>query len=108
MAPEPGAEKGAKGFSTRCPEWYCYACTGCGVEATALKTVVCRADRERRGVLCDSCWLPLRERLWIVPGSLNVWGRCRDCGTWASVNDLRDVKPGNPVSGVCVGCAGSG
>jgi hypothetical protein len=80
-------------------------CGCCDVEATALKTVLCRADRERQGVLCDSCWLPLRELVWIVPGRLNVWGRCRRCGGWESVNLLRDAKPGYPVSGICVGCA---
>lgn len=81
-------------------------CDGSGIEAPALKSAVCRADRERQGVLCDSCWLAFRELVWVDPGRLNVWGRCRVCGGWESANLLRDVKPGYPVSGVCVDCAG--
>jgi hypothetical protein len=79
-------------------------CDGCGHEAPALKSVVCRADRERQGVLCASCWLPIRHRLWLIPGWLNVWGRCRGCGEWESIRDLRDIKQGEPASGVCAGC----
>lgn len=79
-------------------------CDGCGHEATVLKTVVCRADRDRQGVLCGECWLPLRELVWIVPGWLNCFGRCRSCGEWESVRGLRDVKPGEPVSGTCRAC----
>jgi len=69
-------------------------CGGCDVEATALKTVVCRAARERRGVLCDPCWLPLRDRLWIVPGPVACFGKCRKCGEWFSVKELADLKSG--------------
>ncbi|CAN5877705.1 hypothetical protein BH18ACT11_BH18ACT11_12520 [soil metagenome] len=38
-------------------------CDGCGIEAEApaLKSAVWRVDRERQGVLCDSCWLPFRK-----------------------------------------------
>ena len=39
-----------------------------------------------------------------LPRSLNVWGRCRGCGRWESVNLLRDLKPGEPVSGTCRAC----
>lgn len=80
-------------------------CAGCGTVAAALKTVRCRDDASRVGVLCDPCYGPLAHRLWIVPGWLNVWGRCRSCGSWESVNALRDVRPGEPVSGVCRSCA---
>lgn len=79
-------------------------CDGCGHAAAVLKSVVCRADRERQGVLCTSCWLPLRDRLWITPGPVNVFGRCRECGGWESVRDLSDIKPGEPVRGVCGAC----
>jgi len=83
-------------------------CDGCASSAPALKTVICRADRERRGSLCVLCWEPLRDRVWIVPGPVPCFGTCSRCGEWASVNDLRDAKPGgrrSAPSGVCVGCA---
>ena len=86
-------------------------CDGCASSAPALKTVICRADRERRGVLCVGCWLPLRELVWIIVGPVAAWGTCRTCGEWVSVNDLRDATPGGRRSapsgtcGTCVGCA---
>jgi hypothetical protein len=88
-------------------------CAGCGDAATVLKTVVCRTDRERRGVLCTSCWLPLRDRLWIIPGSVVVWGKCLSHGSWVSLRDLVDVKPGAAGKGVapggtCTMCAKEG
>ncbi len=82
-------------------------CAGCCVEAPALKTVLCRADRERRGVLCDSCWLPLKDRLWIVPGWVACFGTCRLCGEWVSVRELRDARLGGKRSawiGTCRMC----
>jgi len=83
-------------------------CDGCGATAAAMKTCRRRRDGDGIGVLCDSCWLPLRNLVWIVPGGLNVWGRCRACGEWESINTLSDKKPGEPVSGVCATCAGEG
>ena len=83
-------------------------CDGCGITAPALKTVRCRADRERRGVLCTACWEPLRESVWVVPGPVPCFGTCRACGEWASVNDLADATPGgrrSAPSGTCVDCA---
>ena len=84
-------------------------CDGCGVTAPALKFVVCRDDRDRRGTLCDPCWLPLADRLWIVPGPRVVWGRCLRCGEWVSLRELRDAKPGgagkgDAPSGTCSEC----
>jgi len=82
-------------------------CDGCGITALALKTVRCRSDRERRGVLCTGCWEPLRELVWIIPGPVVAWGTCSWCDDWASVNDLRDAKPGgrrSAPSGTCVDC----
>jgi hypothetical protein len=81
-------------------------CDKCGASAPAMKNCR-RRDGEGKGVLCDGCYEPLRDRLWIVPGSLNVFGRCRACNRWESINDLGDVKPGYPVTGVCPACAGS-
>jgi hypothetical protein len=79
-------------------------CDKCGASAPALKTCR-RRDGEGKGVLCTSCWLVLRERVWVVPGRVNVWGRCRVCARWESINDLSDTKPGYPIQGVCVDCA---
>ncbi len=81
-------------------------CDKCGFEAPALKTCRCR-DSEETGVLCDACWEPLRELVWIVPGLVPCFGTCRICGEWVSVNDLRDTTPGgrrSAPSGVCVDC----
>jgi len=86
-------------------------CCKCGVSAPALKSVVCRDDRDRQGTLCGPCWLPIRELVWIVPGPFAVWGRCRSCGSWESVRDLREAKPGGghgAMIGVCGGCANGG
>ena len=69
-------------------------CDKCGVEAVVLKTLICRDDRDRRGVLCDPCWLPLRDRLWIVPGPVACFGRCRSCSGWFSVRELADLALG--------------
>jgi hypothetical protein len=60
-------------------------------------------------VLCDPCWEPLRDRLWVVPGFASVWGKCQGCGEWESVRVLRDAKPGGgkgAMVGTCVNCAG--
>ena len=83
-------------------------CDGCGVEALVLKSVVCRADREHRGVLCDPCWEPLRNRLWIVPGPVACFGRCGSCSEWFRVGELTDLKPGGGHGawvGTCGECA---
>jgi len=83
-------------------------CSGCGTESVALKSVVCRDDADRCGVLCGPCHEPLAHRVWIVPGPFAVWGRCRSCGSWESARDLRDAKPGGghgAMIGTCVSCA---
>jgi len=83
-------------------------CDNCGHAAPDLKTVACRGDLDRRGVLCDPCWLHLRDRLWVVPGAVPCFGRCRSCGEWFSVRELSDRKPGGghgAMIGVCVDCA---
>jgi len=83
-------------------------CDGCGAEAPVLKTCRCRDDAERAGVLCDPCWDPLRDRVWIIPGPVACFGTCSRCGEWVSVNDLRDATPGgrrSAPSGLCRMCA---
>ena len=58
-------------------------------------------------VLCDGCYAPLSRWVWIIPGYIAVWGRCRGCGSWESVRDLRDAKPGGghgAMVGTCPDC----
>ncbi len=82
-------------------------CDKCGTVEVALKSVICRDDRERRGVLCSACFSPLADRLWIVPGPFVVFGKCSGCADWFSLRELADRKPGgkwSAPSGVCAGC----
>jgi hypothetical protein len=77
-------------------------CDKCGAEASALKT--CRSrDGDGQEVLCGLCWLPLRDRVWVVPGPSAVWGRC---GSWESVRDLCDRKPGGGHGAMIGTCPG--
>lgn len=58
-------------------------------------------------VLCDDHWRPVARWVWITVGPVYCWGRCRECGEWASVNDLRDVAGGgrwDSPTGLCAGC----
>ena len=58
-----------------------------------------------------SLWLPLSDRLWIVPGPVACFGRCRGCGEWFSVRDLSDRKPGGghgTMIGTCPACDNGG
>ncbi len=82
-------------------------CDGCGASAPALKTVICRDDADRRGVLCDPCHAPLAHRLWVVPGPVACFGRCLVCGEWESARDLADRKLGGGHGawlGTCRSC----
>jgi hypothetical protein len=85
-------------------------CEGCGVEALVLKT--CRrrdGEGSEAGVLCDPCWEPLADSLWIVVGPVAAHGRCRVCGGWSSVRELVEQKQGgkwDAPSGVCSSCVG--
>ncbi|MDP8953294.1 MAG: hypothetical protein M3N18_13880 [Actinomycetota bacterium] len=83
-------------------------CCKCGAEAPALKTCR-RRDGDGRGVLCDPCWLPLRDRVWVIPGPHVCFGKCSGCGEWFSLRELPDRRPGGKWSaptGTCVDCAG--
>ncbi len=75
-----------------------------------MKTVRWKSG-ERRFVLCDRCYAPIRGSLWIVAGHHTVHGVCQGCGSWRSVGDLADVtlggKRGAP-SGTCASCAREG
>lgn len=63
-------------------------CDKCGHEAQALKTCR-RRDDEGTGVLCDSCWEPVRHLVWIVPGPWSVTAKCTACGRYCNPSELR-------------------
>lgn len=78
-------------------------CEGCGTVAPVLKTCRWRTG-ERRFVLCDLCWEPLADSVWIVAGHLPAHGKCRVCGGWFSLRELKDLRKGgrwDSSSGVC-------
>ncbi len=82
-------------------------CEGCGAYAPAMKTVRWRSG-ERRFVLCDPCYSPIRGETLIVPGVATVHGVCRGCSGWFSLRDLADVTPGGrrgAPSGLCASCS---
>lgn len=83
-------------------------CDRCGREEPALKTVCRRDDAGRVGVLCDPCWGPVREMVWIVPGVFPVWGWCNSCQGWCSLRDLPERSGGgryDAPQGLCSTCA---
>ena len=81
-------------------------CDNCG-EAPALKTCRFRGGAGHTFVLCDGCWLSMRERVWIVPGAVSVTGRCSECLRFVSVGELavRRALVKEVYRGVCGGCA---
>ena len=64
----------------------------------------------RRFVLCDPCYEPLRETLWICPGPFSVTARCDGCGTYCNPRELVESGPGGGykrdiiASGLCPDC----
>jgi hypothetical protein len=81
-------------------------CDKCGHEEVALKTCR-RRNGEATGVLCNSCWEPVRHLVWIVPGPVACFGRCSGCSRWFDVRELVDRKPGGGHGawiGTCEGC----
>ncbi len=87
-------------------------CDKCGHEELALKTVKLRAYPERRGVLCDECFSPLADRLWIIPGHFNVTGRCDSCGRYVHPREIEPSTLRNGAAkrdiytGTCSACVG--
>jgi hypothetical protein len=84
-------------------------CDQCGTAASVLKACRWRPRGERTFALCDSCWHPIRDSLWIVPGPVACFGKCRSCGSWFALQELFDLAPGgkwDAPSGLCPGCAG--
>jgi hypothetical protein len=81
-------------------------CDRCGHEEVALKTCR-RRDGDGTGALCDLCWLPLRDMVWVIPGPVACFGKCARCSGWFSVRDLRGLKPcgrRDAWVGTCEGC----
>ena len=84
-------------------------CEGCGAEAQVMKT--CRrrdGEGSEAGVLCDPCYAPLADSVWIVAGMVPAHGKCRSCAHWFSVGELAGLAKGgkwDAPSGLCVDCA---
>jgi hypothetical protein len=84
-------------------------CCKCGHEEVALKTCR-RRDGDGSGVLCDECWVPLRELVWVIPGPVAVFGKCRSCSEWFSLRELSDRSGGgkwDSTTGTCPECRGT-
>jgi len=81
-------------------------CDGCGAEGW-FKTVICRDDRDRGGVLCDACWLHLADRLWIVAGPVTVTARCDECDGFMNPRELVAIRGlvKESYRGTCVSCS---
>ena len=83
-------------------------CEGCGAEAQVMKTCR-RRDGEGTGVLCDPCWEPLADSLWIVAGQEIAAARCDGCGHWLHPGVMVELRRGakwDGFGGVCLGCFG--
>ena len=83
-------------------------CDRCGVVAAALKTAKWRDRNGGPFALCNPCWHPIRDAVWILPGPVPCFGTCRSCGEWASVRALADRTGGgkwDAPSGLCQTCA---
>lgn len=83
-------------------------CEGCGASAPVLKSVRWRhGATARKFHLCGECYSGLAPSLWIVKGRLPVWGQCRECSRWFSVNELDDLVGGgrwDSFVGTCAEC----
>ncbi len=76
----------------------CYACGG---GDRWIKT--CLSSEGGRVRVCDACWGALR--LVIVPGDICCTAKCRRCGVYGSPRDFSRVERGEPMLGLCAGCA---
>jgi hypothetical protein len=73
-----------------------------------MKTVRPRSGGASPFPLCNRCYPALARWVWIVPGPLACFGTCSRCGSWVSVRDLADAKPGGRQSaptGRCQACS---
>jgi hypothetical protein len=69
-----------------------------------MKTCRRRGSQSPRFVLCDRCWLPIWEEVWIVPGGLCITAKCVGCGVFGSTAEFSGLSPGEPKRGLCSGC----
>ncbi len=90
-------------------------CDRCGATGW-FKTLICREDRDRRGVLCDPCYEALGGvgRFWIVYGEVNVTSRCDRCQHYCHPRELVTSRPGGGYkrdlvsTGICGACDNGG
>lgn len=59
-----------------------------------------------RFVLCDGCWLPVKDDVWIVPGRFGITAKCAGCGCYGSIAEFSNLSPGQPQRGLCGECGG--
>lgn len=83
-------------------------CDRCGRTAPVLKTCRWRKS-ETRFTLCDLCWEPIHEVVWVVPGPVPAHGFCPGCSGWFPVGVLSELKPSaykwDAPTGLCPSCA---
>ena len=82
-------------------------CDKCGVEGVVFKTCR-RRDGEGTGVLCDPCYAPLSESVWIIPGQEIAAARCDGCGHWQHPSEMVELRRGakwDGFGGVCQECS---
>jgi hypothetical protein len=58
-----------------------------------MKTVR-RRSGERRFVLCDPCYAPIRGSLRIVPGEVSVVAKCLACGAYLHPEEMASLAGG--------------
>ena len=81
-------------------------CDKCSCEGVVLKTCR-RRDGEGTEVLCDPCYAPLADSLWIIPGQEIAAARCDSCAHRISPNDMAELRRGakwDGYGGVCLEC----
>ena len=82
-------------------------CEGCGAEALVMKTVRWRTG-ERHFTLCDPCYGPLVNSVWIVAGHEIAFARCDGCGHWLHPKEMVDLRKGgrwDGYGGCCSSCS---
>ncbi len=90
-------------------------CSHCGHEEVALKTCRWRSSEWwQTFTICDRCYAPLADRLWVRAGPFTVTSRCERCGSFCHPRDLVESRPGGHgkrdlvSTGVCVSCDNGG
>ncbi len=81
-------------------------CEGCGVSALVMKTCRWRTG-DRTFVLCDPCFGPLADSLWVVARQEIAAARCDSCGHWLPPGVMAELRRGakwDGYGGVCFSC----